>query len=571
MDLIYTNAAREDQGVLFDYEFDLAFGADENNFQCTIPLNAHCMEPGSFLYIEGTEYGGIVDFYEVDTDKQQIKYTGRTWHGILAGKVIEPEPGYDYYVATGDANTVIGELIEYLGLPDLFSVVAEESEVQVVNYAFHRYTDAYSGIKKMLFEFGGKLQLSYQTDRVVLSAVKFVDYSYNDEFDASQVDFTVAKNFRPVNHLICLGSGNLKNRHVIHLFADNSGVVQPYKKVEQPISDDDYILDKSGQVLFDIDEVADVYDYSSAQITENYVVLDEQPGDWASNYANYYTLDENGFYSSVEGVSEEVRNVLTSQPSDWETNYANYFYQADDGTVKTAESVVTHNYKPQGEKPSDWETNYANYYTYFNDGVTEIWEPVESERAYRYVLQTMKPTDWETNYEDYYFSTNGIRVSGVRKVKYVDKNTGKKVFETVAPIWCENRYYTAYPYYTAPKWMLGLYYTLHPNEAAPVFESGKFYTVQTVIVNPAFAQKKYFELKLDHFAEMLTGALEKMDEFFNCDSISIDLDIEGMYDIGDVVGATEHVTGVAVWQPISKKIVSISNGIKTVNYEIGGI
>ena len=33
MDLIYTNANRVDQGVLLDYELDLAFGADENNFE----------------------------------------------------------------------------------------------------------------------------------------------------------------------------------------------------------------------------------------------------------------------------------------------------------------------------------------------------------------------------------------------------------------------------------------------------------------------------------------------------------------------------------------------------------
>ncbi len=32
MDLIFTNKNREDIGVLQDYDLDLAFGADENNF-----------------------------------------------------------------------------------------------------------------------------------------------------------------------------------------------------------------------------------------------------------------------------------------------------------------------------------------------------------------------------------------------------------------------------------------------------------------------------------------------------------------------------------------------------------
>ena len=32
MDLIYANNQMEDIGVLLDYEFDLAFGSDENDF-----------------------------------------------------------------------------------------------------------------------------------------------------------------------------------------------------------------------------------------------------------------------------------------------------------------------------------------------------------------------------------------------------------------------------------------------------------------------------------------------------------------------------------------------------------
>ena len=38
MDLIYTDAARHDIGILSGYSFDLAFGADENDFECKITL-----------------------------------------------------------------------------------------------------------------------------------------------------------------------------------------------------------------------------------------------------------------------------------------------------------------------------------------------------------------------------------------------------------------------------------------------------------------------------------------------------------------------------------------------------
>lgn len=90
MDLIYTNPNREDVGVLQDFELDLAFGSDENNFECKIPASAHCCEAGSLLYMEGTEYGGIVDSIESDTEAKEVTYKGRTWHGILGSKVIEP-------------------------------------------------------------------------------------------------------------------------------------------------------------------------------------------------------------------------------------------------------------------------------------------------------------------------------------------------------------------------------------------------------------------------------------------------------------------------------------------------
>jgi hypothetical protein len=55
MDLIYMNASKEDVGVLMDYELDLAFGADENNFECRIQANSHCCSAGYYLYYEATE------------------------------------------------------------------------------------------------------------------------------------------------------------------------------------------------------------------------------------------------------------------------------------------------------------------------------------------------------------------------------------------------------------------------------------------------------------------------------------------------------------------------------------
>ena len=138
MDLIYMNTDKEDEGVMQDYTFDMAFGADENDFQCEIMLDKHCCGAGFYLYSEGTEYGGIVDSIAVDTEADAVTYSGRTWHGMLDSKIIEPDAGADYLTLSGEANEVLGELIARLGLELLFVASVEDSGIEV-SYKMNRY------------------------------------------------------------------------------------------------------------------------------------------------------------------------------------------------------------------------------------------------------------------------------------------------------------------------------------------------------------------------------------------------------------------------------------------------
>lgn len=247
MDLIYMNAAREDIGVLLDYEMDMAFGQDENNFECTIAAGSHCCVPGFFLYVYGTEYGGIIDCLESNNDTQEVIYSGRTWPGILNSKVIEPDSGQAYLKVSGEANAVIASLLTRLGLSDLFAASGEDSGLTIKNYQMNRYIAGYEGICKMLSSVGGKLLFAFDGSKVILSAAAVHDYSQDEEFDSDQVDFDVKKKERTVNHLICLGSGELTDRTVIHLYADKQGNIS------------------RTQTQFGLDEFAEVYDYSNAE------------------------------------------------------------------------------------------------------------------------------------------------------------------------------------------------------------------------------------------------------------------------------------------------------------------
>lgn len=225
MDLIYTNKNHEDVGILKDYTFDLAFGSDENDFELTLDVNNHCCEPDCLVYIENTEYGGILDKMNIVTKEDKLVYKGRTWHGVLASKIITPNTGEAYLTVSGEANEVLGNLLERVGLSGLFEVSKEPSGLTIKQYSFDRYIDAYSGIVKMLTTVGGKLQITFKSGKVIVSACPIIDYSKNEQFDNDQVEMNIEKTYNSVNHLICLGKGELANRQVIHLYVDGNGNV----------------------------------------------------------------------------------------------------------------------------------------------------------------------------------------------------------------------------------------------------------------------------------------------------------------------------------------------------------
>ncbi len=225
MDLIYATAQKEDVGAMKNFKFDLAFGQDENDFVLTTNINNHVCHEGYILYVEGTEYGGIIRKIAVNTQTEELVYKGDTWHGVISKKVFEPDSGEDYLICDGEANMVLQLLIVRMGLEDLFRSSTELSGITIRNYKMNRYVDGYSGIKKMLAAFGGKLKVNFQDGFVILSAEPFVDYSQDDEFDSSQINFDVEKNYKPTNHVICLGRGDLKDRVVIHLYTDVQGNV----------------------------------------------------------------------------------------------------------------------------------------------------------------------------------------------------------------------------------------------------------------------------------------------------------------------------------------------------------
>lgn len=654
MDLIYADKNGRELGAILDYELDMAYGSDENSMDVTINLNNHCCGEGYFLYVDGTEYGGVIDKICPDTDSHEVMYSGRSWHGILEGKIIEPDAGQNYLIVTGDANSILRNLISRMGLENLFTVTEEESEVMITAYQFERYVKGYTGIKKMLYANRGKLQMEFQNGRVVLSSKMLNNYGESEEWDSSNLDFSIEKVYRPVNHLVCLGSGDLRERHVIHLFTDENGVIQSYTNVDRAYRDLHYILNKSKQKLFGTDEVAEIYDYGNAENTINYEPLTGQPPNWPQVYVNYYQYVDDK-YKLLERTYVDVPTFLKYQPGNWNTNFADYYikkgndyvnvdavityplktdpydweynysscYEYVDGVYKSVSSKSYERYDLQSTMPFDWATNYGNYYMDQSDGTETIKVTVSGVAYDYYELQTEKPTDWSTNVSSYFcygfvYKANTNKTWKANKYykmpnqfisdlsdpvyvllkkkpdkwsenykKYYTRSTARlNVKGTPAPKWEKGKYYTKKTRYNPPLWTLAKRYTKVEWDGAPPFELGKYYSsaisgapvwkentyyefVNTEVV-PTFAPGRYFEQFIDHYGVLAANGVEKLTEMNQVDKIEISLEPDNDYDINDIVGARENITGIYVFRPVTKKIIQIKNGITSISYETGG-
>lgn len=250
MDLIYTDSNGADVGVLSAYSFDMSFGASENDFELTVESKDANIEDGAFIYIEGTEYGGIIDGIKASTNSETVTYRGRTWHGILNSKVITPDEGDDYLIVEGPVQIVLSNLISRLGLADLFEVDSYAYGMNIYNYSFNRYCKAYDGIRGMLSPILSILKMKWKNNKVLISITPRYDYS-RFSVDGEVGTLKVERTGNKVNHLICLGRGELAEREVIHLYANASG----------------NIVDN--QHYFGLDEICDVYDYSNAESSED--------------------------------------------------------------------------------------------------------------------------------------------------------------------------------------------------------------------------------------------------------------------------------------------------------------
>lgn len=500
MDLIFADVYEGDlidRGVLHNYEYDFSFGEAENDFELKIPLTGTRLEPGQVVYLNDTEYGGIIDSIKVDTQNQMLIYEGRTWQGIIENKTLYPRKGEAYFTVEGEANAVLGELLERMNLiaGDLNSIpvspsgvvlgVSEENSGILVSASVQsdsgNYAHGYSFIRDLLFAAGAKPRLINGK----LAAVPYVDYSNDDDFLVDTDQFTAKRIYNALNHIHCMGQGEWGSRYEIDIYCDKNGGIMPFCRYPEYFGlvgqetntgeltdDNDYYTDYSAlaelpdsnpdkknydyiieNMQTGVDEIAEIYDYPNASVTYHYISQTGQPEDWDTDltpdaelndkdwgFQKYYYLDvdanENAVYKNVTkpDLATDFR-LLQKAPEDWPTSFSNYYTSGSKGYEKVA-SVTE--YDPVYNEPVGWYTGeYKNYYKKKDN----TYSKVTTEKYHQLLTSPTPPTNpsWETSFSSYSYTEDGGQTyKTVKAEKYPD--TYQQVGRTKPTEWAPEGY-----------------------------------------------------------------------------------------------------------------------------------
>ena len=289
MDFVIADSAMLEIGYLDGADLDLDVG-DTNDFEVTIDRT---LTFGDYIFAPGTEYGGVIDKIHTSTAEEGETYGGRTWRGMLDMVIICPDQNQDYKVYSGDANEIITRVLGS-GPGLLFSVPAERSGIQIAEAKF-RYESALSGLTKMLKEKNARLDICAQRGGsgekfgLTVQAVPIRDYSEEIEYENSHVTMEIEDYRGGINHLICLGRGDLKDREVLHLYVQEDGSIgkKQFFKGKQ--------------------ERTAVYDYSSVESTEE---LEKGGIERLTELMNYKKAS-----ATVEDVDLHIGDIVAAKDS----------------------------------------------------------------------------------------------------------------------------------------------------------------------------------------------------------------------------------------------------------------
>ena len=225
-ELSYLDGVDVDMEVGGSNDFEIKTGADTWNGKLGFE---------KMIFLNDTEYGGIIEDITSSTATGEIIITGNTWRGLMEKKIIAPAQNSSHVSVSGELNEIIRDLLaDRFG--DLF-VVPEKNTGKVISYTFDRYCTLLSGLEKMLGGIGFRLDIRTKRNNekrkieVEVQAVKCkkVEREYNQD---NRINFTTRDYRRGINHLICAGSGEGADREILHLYVQKDGSIGEQKFYE---------------------------------------------------------------------------------------------------------------------------------------------------------------------------------------------------------------------------------------------------------------------------------------------------------------------------------------------------
>ena len=326
MEFIICNADKMELGRLpaqVSVDFDIG---DTNDVEITCERGL--LNFGMYLICPGTEYGALIEEMDSWTNDAEEKWTGNAFRRFLQEFIIEPPAGQDYKIVSGDAHDVMWQVLNG-AFNGLFTVPEEASGIDVGTYQFDRYTDALSGFTKMLLRKNARINIeikqggSNEPFSIVLSAVPIRNLSSEIEYSQdSKIAINLKESRRGINHLICLGKGELKDRQVVHLYAQLDGSISQTRKYYTGLQ-----------------ERTAVYDYNNAESLEDLI---EKGTEQLQDLMNTKSMG-----MTVQDVDLQIGDIIAGR------NYETGLYMQKpvvQKIVKLEDSTVSIEYKVEGEE-----------------------------------------------------------------------------------------------------------------------------------------------------------------------------------------------------------------------------
>lgn len=597
----YTDHERVDIGMMDTYKASLDL-ADEKDFQIT--ASDFAIPEDGWWYILGTEIGGIVDKYDSDSVDGTVKYTGRSFRGVLNSYVVDTNSATR--ILQGNITDIINALLAEHGLAMFAADAADIYEgLNTTVYACEitAGTSIYDAIIQAAATIDMSVVLEFNSDKII-HIIPILKQDYTDYLKYSGIDaagFQIGHSHLMTNHLVITSVDDIGNFRQIHLFTNKDNEVQTYLKSSVPYEASDYILDKSSQVMTGIDEKSEWKECDDSPV-EKYRQISAVPANWDRNYDDYYykdvETDSDGTsqvsYKNYEGVESDSMTLTTSKPADWDTNYTNYYTSSyDQATGKVVYSAVsgtseidTSNVTQVPNCPKDWKTHYSEYYYQFNNGTSIEYRSYATASKDKYTKMKSEPSDWKTNFTSYYRKVykkeTEIKVKGKKKkvVEYIDTISHSGAYYKACtatddspkgkvPSFSKRPHYKRGSVDIIPEFDEDNTYLVRTKTTTPTWIANEYYSGKKEMKAPAFDSINSFEKTYDHYENMVKAGLD----FFSglkADSIRAVTIDDFNANIGDTVGGTDSITGLSVVAEVTNINITIEKGILTTDYEIGG-